>query len=282
MKDDIRTEIEAAYESGLAQQLFEVDGYRVAIVRDGYEPHVIDTSALDERLRWAKGNAVLADEGSFIAYLRRFWRDDESVVFVGTDSKLNAIFDYHLSQVAIAPGMVQGGRSDFRASFAPRFTPAWSAWRAASGKSLDQIELLEFIEERIGEIASPDGAELREIIQFFKVHNELGFVSGKNLTNGTVNFQWAEEATATAGSAGELTVPTEFRVALQPFRDLPDDRKMFTAQLRWRIQRPKVTFSFHLRNEELDDYVEALNEERRLRISAALGPDPVVFFGAPS
>jgi len=280
LRADIATELEAAYEVGLNTKTIEVDGITVAFVREGYEPHVIDTAAFDERLRWPAGNAQLQDEGSFIAYLKRYWREHESVVFANESSRLMAIFDYHRTEREGNAG--QGGRSVFGAWFAPRFTPAWSAWRAANARGMEQGSLLEFLEARMGEVIEPDGADLREVIQFFKVHHEVGFVSGQNLTNGNVNFTWAEESTATAGPAGQLVVPTEFTVLLQPFKDLPNEARAFKAQLRWRIQRPKVTFSFHFFTEQLDDYLEELGEARRLRISAALGAEPVVFFGAPS
>lgn len=282
MKNDIQTELEAAYEVGLATVEHEVNGRTVLVVREGYEPRIVDTSAFEERTPWPKGHAQLLDEGSFVAYLKRFWRADESVLFAGADSRLSATFDYHRSEdERLAGNPKQGGRGDFGATFAPRFTPSWIEWRAANEKPIDQEKLLEFLERRMGDIASPDGAELREVISFFKVHSNIGFVSGRNLTNGTANFQWSEEAAASAGAAGDLSVPTEFTVLLKPFRDLSDARA-FTAQLRWRIQRPNVSFSFHLQGESLDDYVEVLNELRRLRISAELGTEPVVFFGSAS
>lgn len=275
---DENTDIAAVFAAGASLRPIAVGLHQFVVVPDGYTLQRADIDALELHPRWATARPQFDDEASFVAYCTRYWVEGRSIAFADRNGGIKAIFDYHdeaFKDDAGDDAVGKAGRGEHVASFTPRFTAAWAAWVGANGRQLSQEQFLEFLEERMGEIAEPDGAELNEVVRFFRVKADVGFQSGQNLTNGTVNLVWTEDAAASGGSTGQLTVPTEFVLLLRPYRDKPE-AKPFTARLRWRLSKPKVTFSFHLIEEQLQEYLDELNELRRVRVSGA-DVVPIVF-----
>lgn len=275
---DENTNLAAVFAAGASLRPIDVDGHQFLVVPEGYSVERADTDALMLHPRWAKAAPQFDDEASFVTYCARYWVEGRSIAFANRDGGIKAIFDYHEESFKDDAGddaLGRAGRAEHVATFTPRHTAAWAAWVGANGRTLTQEQFLEFLEERMGEIAEPDGADLNEVVRFFRVKADVGFQSGQNLTNGTVNLVWTEDAAATGGSTGQLSVPTEFVILLKPYRDM-QEAKAFTARLRWRLSKPKVSFSFHLVPEQLSDYLDELNELRRVRVSGA-GVVPVIF-----
>lgn len=226
--------------------------------------------------RWPVATPEFDDDESFVTYARRYWIEGRSIAFAGRDGAVQAVFDYHDASDAGngEPGLA--GRGAHTATVAPRYTDAWKAWTGQNARQMTQEVFLEFLEERIGDIAAPDGATLQEIIRFFRVNTAVGFQSGRNLTDGTASLTWTEDAEAAGGKRGELPIPTDFQILLRPYRDGTEAGAVFAARLRWRIAKPQVQFSFHIVREALSTYLDEVNERRRLAMFGA-GLDPIIF-----
>jgi len=234
----------------------------VAVVPEGYRPVIVDTRPEEDRLRRKIGTIDLHQQGDFIAYVTRH-REERSLIVADLNGAMTCYFDHHDPVGDGDAGW--GGRGEHSAEFVPRRTRSWEDWSKSNQRWLSQQEFLEFIDRRMGDILEPDGADLREIVEFFRVHTEIGFESGRNLTNGNVSLRWAEESNATGGQ--NLEVPTRFKVLIKPYRDL-DDSQIFDVELRWRISKPAVTFGFLL-PEAVEDFIDTINERRRVEVNGA-------------
>lgn len=275
---EAETDVGAAFEAGAASAtpipvLHVSDQDLFVMAPKGWQPVRLDVDDVRANPRWAVAHPTFDDQGSFAAYCARYWEEGASLIFATRAGAMRAIFDYHESESAGGTP----GRGDHTARFTPRFTRSWNAWTGADDVDMSQSEFLQFLEERIGDIASPDGAELQEVIRFFTVKSAVGFSSAQNLTNGTVQLTWTEDAEAGGGAGGQQQVPTGFTVMLKPFMDRPET---FAAQvrLRWRLSKPRVTFRFIL-PEAVSDFVDEVNEARRVELSATLNP---ILFGNPA
>jgi uncharacterized protein YfdQ (DUF2303 family) len=152
----------------------------------------------------------------------------------------------HATVVAIlnAPTADTAGWSDHRARLALRFTDAWKRWTARNGKMLSQVEFAELIEEGLIDIAEPDSATLLEVATSIEAQSSANFKSATRLESGERQLRYEETIEARAGRAGELTIPSEFILALQPFEG--SETYPVTARLRYRLNDGKLTLGFVL------------------------------------
>lgn len=109
------------------------------------------------------------------------------------------------------------GWGDHRVVLRLHKTPAWLAWEAIDRKMLPQEAFAEHVEERLVDFTEPSGAEMLELAQTFQASRGAAFESSHRLADGQTQISYREDTKATAGKAGQLTIPDELALALVPF-----------------------------------------------------------------
>src|SRR4029077_18718642 len=81
-------------------------------------------------------------------------------------------------------------------------------------------EFAEFLEDNARDVAA-DGpvsaADLLEVAQEFHAHTRVNFSKGTRLATGQTQLTYVEDVQATAGSRGEIVIPSEFALAIVPY-----------------------------------------------------------------
>lgn len=165
-----------------------------------------------------------------------------STIYVNPDANNPAIVAVMNGNGAAGPGF-----GDFRVSIGFRTTPQWAKWKGIDGKLLPQTDFAEFIEENIGDIATPDGATMMEIVTYLQATRSVEFRSGVKLGNGAVQLTNNESVDATVG-AGNIAVPDVFEIALSPIFGVTPFK--VPARFRYRIQDRRLTMGFKLQRIE--------------------------------
>lgn len=227
-----QSDVAAAYEHGRAQNEvldFELpNGSKLPIllIHKDSKPDM----ALFEKLLPAplhcETDVTLHDAQSFAEYVNKFG-DDDTMVFINLrEAKFVAIIDFHR-----ADNDPQHGHH--RVTYQCPITPEWNTWLKNSGNKMDQVEFALFIEDNAEEITNPQGAQMLEIAASLQATNKHDFSSAIKLDNGETQFAYNEVIEGTAGKNGQLDIPTEITVQLQPFQGGPAyERK---ARFRYRI-----------------------------------------------
>lgn len=233
---------EAATVARLAQQAFGSETieagrlYLVANPDGGVRQISTDDYAARPR-RKQDTNITVSDAASFEAYLNKHGIEEETEIFACTTE---AWF-----QATINAGTTdEAGWGDHTARLVLKASPEWLKWVQASGRLMDQATFAEFIEDNAQNIVEPSSAEILEIAQSLQVKRGVAFESGQRLADGNVQFGYREETTATAGSAGQLSIPATLTLALRPF-DGGEAYKV-TAHFRYRLQGSQLTLGFKL------------------------------------
>lgn len=135
------------------------------------------------------------------------------------------------------------GWRDYRVSLALRPTPEWTAWK--DGQQLgDQQRFAERIEDGLPEIVEPAGAIMLEIAQTFHASVGVEFRSANRLTDGQTQLAYIEDTKASAGKAGNVTIPETFKLVVRPF--IGSDRFEVDARLRYRVAGGKLQIGYVL------------------------------------
>lgn len=180
------------------------------------------------------------DAESFIAYMGKqglgeseVWSDAQGQKIVGV---INAHGDSSLSDTA--------GWGDHTLVYQVALTDAWKAWISLNNKLIGQVDFANHIEDRMVDIIVPDAADLLEIAQSFEANTNVSFSSANVLATGERQFVFREETTARAGQSGQMTIPKEFVLSLQPF----EGAALFeiTARLRYRLRDGQLTIGYQM------------------------------------
>lgn len=220
----------------------------------GYQLHYTDPTTADAAQahpRRAKGTVRLHDLDSLIAYAQRHDAPESTTLWADLISgTFGAVLNDHGFDVEGGTAAVSDpGHGDWRATFVPIVTPEWERWVNHDGRLLDQEDFAEMVEDGIGEIASPDGATLLEIVQTLQGHTAANWRSAHRLRDGRVQLGYVEEVTATAGEQGQLEIPSEFTLVLPPYYG--EQPVPMRARFRYRINGQKVRLGFKLDNPQL-------------------------------
>jgi len=188
-----------------------------------------------------RGNVQVFDAASFNAILAAN-EGGNTTIYINRDVDAPAIV-----AVLNGNGETGPGWGDFRAEIVFRFTPQWKKWKAIDGKMLPQVAFAEFIEENIGDIVSPPGADMMEIAQDLSVKRSVDFKSGVRLQDGRLQFQNIENIEAQVGS-GQIGIPQSITLGLAPVYGLPPFK--IDARLRYRVEGGKLTLGIKLQRVE--------------------------------
>lgn len=234
---------EAAIVAALAQEAAdpnELDAAKTysVIVPDGGQVHLLD---LEERLPAplrTRGTYRPATVDALISHVDRHFDKDHTTVWVHpTSGRVIAVFN----DVA-ATG--ETGWGDHRSQLDLQHTPEWLFWKAWDGELLTQIAFAEHVEDGVKEIVEPPAADMLELAQSFHAESSASFRSATRLQDGTVQVQYDEKLDAQAGRSGQMTIPTEFTLAIAPF--LGEDPYRVTARLRYRLAAGQLKLGYRL------------------------------------
>jgi uncharacterized protein YfdQ (DUF2303 family) len=135
--------------------LLEADGIQFASVPDGrklesIKGYIDEYRDTPER---KKGTALLTEPAAFVEYVNR--HKNESTVCFATATRQNpsitAIIDYH--EIDGTPRF-----GEHRAFFGFPLSDEWKAWTGSAGHNFKQKEFVEFLEDRIMDLAQPSVA----------------------------------------------------------------------------------------------------------------------------
>lgn len=243
-------DIQAAIEAGRAQTThIELrEGLVVVTHPDDVTATVHDLAPYEDTPRRASGNVTLQAVADFLAYVRRH-ETEHTVVFHDTSGHMRAVLNHHAT--------ADPGWRDFTAYLDRETTPAYRAWMRAAQAALSQVDFANFLEERLGEIAEPDGAGLLDAAEHFRAHTIISFRSQNKLANGQRQLEYVEQVEG-GESTGKVTMPERLRVVLQPYHD--SERITVDVRLRWRVVDRAVRFAL-LFDDTLTDALEVIHQE---------------------
>ena len=201
---------------------------------------------------------------SFITYVKEF--RTESVWVFGNESTITALLDYH--------GKEKPNRLTHQAILNLAKTPEWDRWLTMNGRSQQQTEFAEFLEENQFNVMEPEGAKLIEIITTLESKTNVEFKSQVRTSDGTLTLAYSENQETTGGRSEKLPLPTKIKVGLPVFRGYKDGEgkpALFPLEffLRSRIAGGKAQFIIKADNPER--VVQAALGEIYQRIEADLG-----------
>lgn len=233
--------------AGELRELNPVDTPLLSVtIPSGYARETIDlTKYLPSPLR-ASGTVSLQTVDDFAKYVAR--HDDGDATTIWADMNRHAIAAVLDDHWSAASGVVspdeRPGWGEHRATLALKATDEWTHWLNGDGIPMDQEKFAEHIEDGQVEIVKPEAAELLEIVQSMQGHTDAQWKSAKRLHDGSVQFLYSEDATATAGGKGELEIPQTFELMIAPF--LGEDVMALTARLRYRVKGGNLSIGYKL------------------------------------
>lgn len=214
------------------------------------------------------GTARVTTLESFILLTNRH-RIQHSAIFANTDWRepsLVSVLDYHelhgdeAKTAEDAPAVA--GKAAFgkhRVEYKFPLSEEWQAWVGKDKVSMDQAAFAEFIEDHIGELASPHEDEisfweeklggkvaypneLKGLSIGLKVHASTRVANSITLQSGEGEITWAEEHRDMKGD--KLIVPSLFIIQLPPF--FMGEAIRLPVRLRYRVREGQVTWIFQL------------------------------------
>lgn len=181
-----------------------------------------------------RGTTVLNDAESFIAVVNDQKGDNTRLFSTINPPTFTAVFNHHAGGA---------GWGDHTAKYNAPLSPEWKAWTAADGEKMNQVNMAQFLEANmvdvayiaadLGEPGSPDGATLLEICRTLEATKKVNFKSSVRLPDGSTQFTYDEDV---AGSAvkGTMAIPEQFSIGVPVFENGEKYRQ--DVRFRYRIQ----------------------------------------------
>ena len=284
--DVVRTAVRNAV---AAVEPVELGEHGVAfLVPDGWKLQLEDQRAYSPNQLPEYRDLTLSFVGvrSLAAYVNRYATGDTLGYIVDVNGKgtgpllndLEAAF-YVLDDIPDVEPVLPGGtapagtaRRCHRAKLIVRPTAAARRWgRALSGQPLTQEQMLDLVVEGITEIASPPGAELRDLISDL---HAIRTTSAKSVirTSGQLAVEVADNVTLHAGPGNRVEVPEKLTLVLAPFAGIGS-----TLQVDVLI-KPKVSgesVTFVLTAPTLDERIASIIGEIAGHLTEATGLEPM-------
>jgi uncharacterized protein YfdQ (DUF2303 family) len=184
--------------------------------------------------RRKKGTVVTYDPESLVAYVNRHSSDNTEVWADPTTGKIVGVLDGHQgNDTPVSDEGALAGWGQHTVNYTVTPTDAWKLWMAQDGKFMSQVQFAHFIEDNAKEIETPDPATMLELAQRFEANKTVEFTSSDLLQNGEKRLVYKETLEARAGQGGEITIPSEFVIIIQPFEGAAGYR--IVARFRYRI-----------------------------------------------
>lgn len=188
--------------------------------------HLVDLEALRAVPRRRHGTVKVYSADSFVELYNQLVGAEGERARVYADEDQGALVAV-LNDDGIEPGW-----RDHRIELALRPTPEWTHWTSHQGLH-DQQYFAEAIEDGLKEIRVPSAAEMLELAQNFQASVGVKFKQGGRLADGRRQFTFEEDIQASAGEAGQITIPGEFVLEITPF--VGGGPVTMTARFRYRL-----------------------------------------------
>lgn len=234
--------------------VFKTEGVEVpfAIVPDGYT--LTDLEKLMPGPRRIRETIDLHNVASFVDYVKK-WSNLDSVIFAnGSDRSLRAVLDYHTGDAATW--------CSHRANYTAKMSREAMAWVASNGSPQNQTQFAEFIEDRIGDVVKPAGADLLERVLKLQIITKATFRSAIRLQTGQVQLAYSEE-----DENGTVELPEKIEIGIPLFHN--GQGYKLDARLRYRLTEGKVLFTYKLL--EIDRAIEQAFDEVVERVRTVTG-----------
>jgi uncharacterized protein YfdQ (DUF2303 family) len=221
-------------------QLIEIEGLPVLITPDNLNLNFNTLAELDEYRetpRQISAAVELHTAQAFIDYVNDFCDADSAIFVDEAEATFVAILDYHRATDKPRHG-------NHTATFRCKKTDEWSVWMKNDGQKMNQEEFALFLEDNADEIVTPSAAEMLEIALTIKASVNCEFRQSQRLDNGQIQLTYNEIIDGRAGASGQLDIPQEIAIAMQPFQGSPSYTRK--ARFRWRQQSGKLTLWYDL------------------------------------
>lgn len=214
------------------QHVRDVYGTPVTILPEGFKVRLLpELLAAPTR---KTGTTVLNDAESFVAVVNDQKGPGTRLFSTIAPPTFTAVFNHHADQA---------GWGDHRARYNAPLAPEWAAWTGMDGKKQHQVDLAQFIENNLVDVAfleprdghpgSPDGSTLLEVCRTLEAKKKVEFKSAIRLADGSTQFTYNEDVQGSARQ-GLLQVPEQFTLAIPVFENGAKWR--VDVRLRYRIQ----------------------------------------------
>jgi uncharacterized protein YfdQ (DUF2303 family) len=233
---DVQPIIDIAQAAAEPQHL-DLGGYYTVVA--GGQVRTLDLTGDEYRdaPRRKAGTVVVRDVESFAEYWAKH-SDEASEVFADRESRtVTAVLDAHTGMAA--------RWQKHRLKLELRYSEAFKAWTSMDSKAMDQEQFAEFLEDNRADIHNPPAAEMLEIATSLQASTKAEFQQGIVLANGQRKLSYVESTSASAGTRGDLTIPTEIELAVQVF-DGARVADRLTARFRYRINSGKLSLHYKL------------------------------------
>lgn len=236
-------------------------------LRFGERPEVVDLSAAFEGYREhpkrKTGTATTLSLASFIDLTNRH-KTTDTAIFAKTDWRkpsLEAVIDYHElnddGRGTFVPGAPDWLKHRVRYDYP--LSDDWKVWVEKNGVAFAQADFAAFIEDRIGDLTSPEDAEkiwlerdfetkvatpseLIRLSRGLQVNVESKVKNIVNLASGAASIQFEEVHSDSDGQP--LTVPGVFLLQIAPFAS--GARVRLPVRLRYRKQGGTIVWFFQM------------------------------------
>lgn len=267
---DVAAALEAAV--GHAQVLVD---YGEALVTARRNDRVIEVSDLEflagAPVRARGGVVTLSAAGFVTAVAQRGGGEGTTIYLDRADCELVAVID---DDTALTAGWRQ-----HRVALALEPTDAWKLWSGHQGLG-SQERFAETIEAGQDEIVEPSATVMLDLAQSFHASVEAKFKQAGRLQDGRSQLVWEEDINASAGDAGQVAIPREFRLRLAPFHGA--EPVELRALLRYRIKSGalEIGYTLHRPDEARRDAFERVASSAcgatDCRVVEGRAPNPTV------
>lgn len=243
-------------EGAQAPQLVElVDGTQVLIT-----PCTMDTQTAKETnrpLHHVKGEAVFQTLQSFGEYVTEYQQTGTQILVDLDGMSIRAVLNGH------SPGVA--GWCDHTAKFVPLASAEWADFSNRINVWGSREQFAELVNRRLGSFTDPSAADLMQLAQHFNVTTNVEFTSGEQLASGARTLNYVEEAKASAGGAGQITVPGTVSIRVRPYYDSDEYELDLGFRYKLREKRLELILEYpnlvDLKRVIFEDYVKLLDKQ---------------------
>lgn len=250
--------------------LAELEAGKIYLVQDADgQRRVLDTDEYLSEPRCMQRRKTVNDAESLVTYVNSRAQHHNGVevwINPGTGGKtptVEAILDSH-------------ARSQDTCFITFNETPEWKHWLRINDHLMTQTDFAEFVEQWADTIITPNGATMLEIAQSLRAKVGVTFKSQKRLADGQTQFEYTENVDASAGTAGNITIPDDLELAICPFYGAKTYK--VRAKFRYRMNSGNLAMGVRLLNPE--KVVEAVLADAEAVIREGLAEVATVLHGA--
>lgn len=202
-----------------------------------------------------KKNINFISVQSFLEYFTAFNAGNNPQIFHRTDDsglQLMCVFDYDVP--ASIEGATEATWGEDKAFLKLSYSRDYKAWREKADKWFTQEEFALFVEENLHLFIKPAGAAMLEIAQHLKGTKNVTWQSGKNLRNGSTQFEYVEVLEA-KNIPGGIDIPDYMELKMPMYEGFAvQDIK---AVFRWKMgDNKQVQFGFRLLTKQAEQIAE--------------------------